>query len=298
MNGRTFFLWSLGLSVLIVYLFASAPPPLPEQAGDANIPIARVFALVEAENDVVRALWTKEIVGAGKQTGLKFNENWREPGEDAGPLPALFLRATAMSLEKDPVRLSLFLGSDFPISPANRFQGLQQDKFKLIRETMAPQFFRMADTGLYTAMFPDEAVAEACVTCHNDHQDSPKHDWKLHDVMGATTWSYPEAKVSTDELIRIIAALHKGFREAYEAYLRKASTFRYPPEIGSRWPRDGYFLPSADAFMNEVMDRTARSTLEALLIAAGPEAESAPAQARETDHVSSPPPVQVPSRHP
>ena len=37
----------------------------------------------------------------------------------------------------------------------------------------------------------DRAVAPACVTCHNDHKDSPKRDFKLNDVMGGVVLRIP-----------------------------------------------------------------------------------------------------------
>jgi hypothetical protein len=269
MKNRGFILLCLLLTALIVYLFATAPAPLPEnRTAAASIDIERVFRLAESENDAVRALWTEEIVGAGPKVGLQFSEDWRDEGEEAGPLPALFLRETARSLEKQPIRLSLFLGSDAPINSSNRFQGPQQEAFAAMRATGEPQFFRMPDTGLYTAMFPDEAVAEACVTCHNEHEDSPRNDWRLGDLMGATTWAYPQEKVTLDELVGVLAALRSAFREVYQSYLDKVATFRDPPEIGTRWPRDGYYLPSVEVFMAELEARAAGDSLTALLEAA------------------------------
>ncbi len=266
MTHRFFVLASLALTALIVFLFVSAPPPLPEQtAPDATITVESVLALAESENDAIRALWTREIVDAGQQAGLRFSEDWREPNAFAGPLPALFLRETARNLERDPVRLSLFLGSDAPINPENGFKGLQQEAFQRMRATGAPQFFRMPDTGLHTAMFPDEAVAEACVNCHNDHEDSPRTDWQLDDVMGATTWAYPDALLTGDDMIRLLVALRSAFRRTYQAYLDKTATFPDAPEIGLQWPRDGNYLPTADAFMEELYRRTAKSSLDALL---------------------------------
>lgn len=278
MKNAGFTLIALTLTALIVYLFVSAPPPLPEQtAANANIAVDRVFALAEAENDAARALWTREIVGAGKPVGLSFSEDWREAGEEAGPLPALFLRETAKNLEKDPVRLSLFLGSDAPINSANRFEGLQKEAFVAIRRTGEPQFFQMPDTRLYTAMFPDEAVTEACVTCHNEHDDSPKTDWKLHDVMGATTWAYPEDRLTAEQMLGVLVALRGSIRGAYQAYLDKTATFSKPPEIGARWPREGYYLPSADVFMRALGESTATASLDALLNATAPLPPAAPA---------------------
>ena len=61
-----------------------------------------------------------------------------------------------------------------------------------------------------------------------------------------------------------MAALHQGFRDAYAAYLDKASRFADPPAIGTRWPREGYFLPDAATFMTEAYRRTAPQTLAVL----------------------------------
>ena len=266
MNGKGFIFVVLGMVALIVYLFVTAPAPLPEQAAaDRHIAVESIFVLMEAENDAVRTLWTKEIVAAGQQVGLAFSEDWRERDAEAGPLPALFLRETARNLEKDPLRLSLFLGSDYPINKENGFDGLQQDKFELIRQTGMPQFFQMPDTALYTGMFPDAAVVEACVNCHNDHADSPRQDWQLDDVMGATTWAYPDATLASGEMLSLLAALRNAFRGTYQTYLDKVATFENPPEIGQRWPRDGYYLPSADVFMAELSRQTAQESLHMLL---------------------------------
>ncbi len=258
----------LVLVALIIYLFVQAPMPLPEKGAVSGekISINTVFQLVAAENNVARALWTREIVGMGKKSGLKFDENWRDKDIQAGPLPALFLREAATSLEKNVVRLSLFLGSDFPINPSNLFIGLQKEAFKKIKENHQPQFFYAQDTELYTGMFPDYSSVQPCVSCHNDHPDSPKTDWVLNDVMGATTWSYPSETVNRDEIIKIIVSLRKSFRDAYTAYIEKASTFPRKPEIATRWPRDGYFLPSVDVFMAEFTKRASQSSMEFLLL--------------------------------
>lgn len=268
MNTRGFALAALSLLALSIYLFVSAPPLLPETGQEAGgmIPIERVLETVAAENDVIRALYTHEIVGRGPASGLRFDERWREEGVEAGPLPALFLREAARSVERSPVPLGLFLGSDFPISPANRFQGMQTEVFERIKRTREPQHFFESGTGRYTAMFPDLAAVPGCVTCHNEHAESPKTDWKLDDVMGATTWTYPRPAVGRAEYLRIIATVRQSFRDAYGAYLEKAATFENPPEIGERWPEEGYYLPSADVLMAEFARRASASTVDRLLL--------------------------------
>ena len=250
-----------------IYLFVQAPPPLPDQDKPVGVtvPIETVFRIVSSENDIIRALWTKEIVGQGKKVGLRFSENWDDKSVEAGPLPALFLRLASTSLEKSAVRLSLFLGSDFPINPSNLFTGRQQTYFNSIKEDKQARFFFAEDTELFTAMFPDFASVRPCISCHNKHPDSPKKNWKLGDVMGATTWSYPKSEVTQDELLDVLSALRKAFHEAYSLYLEKASTFSMPPEIGAKWPRDGYFLPSVDRFMQAYTQRASSHTLDYLL---------------------------------
>ncbi len=253
MTKPWFLLTVLVLLVLGVYLFVQRPEPLPEEGAVAGetVPIKTVFTLVVAENDIARSLWTREIVGKGKKAGLAFGEDWLEDGVEKGPLPALFLRAAATRLERHHIPLSLFLGSDFPIAPSNLFSGPQMEKFRIIKETHEPQFFYAEDAQLHTAMFADFASVAPCVNCHNAHPDSPKTDWKLNDVMGATTWAYPKAAVSRDEFIAIVKAFRHGITGAYVSYLEKVATFSAPPEIGEQWPREGYYLPSAEVFLQE-----------------------------------------------
>jgi hypothetical protein len=41
------------------------------------------------------------------------------------------------------------------------------------------------------AIYADRAVSQACIGCHNAHQDSPRHDFKQNDVMGAIMVTVP-----------------------------------------------------------------------------------------------------------
>lgn len=264
-------------AALSVYLFVNAPPPLAAERPHAGtIPIRAVFAMLEHENEAARALWTQEIVARGPAVGLAFDEHWRDGDVHAGPLPALFLRETARNLERSALGIGLFLGSPSPINAANRFTGEQATHFAALVAARAPQHFVDASTGMQTAMFADVAVSEACVSCHDQHPDSPKTDWRLHDVMGAATWMYPEAQVTSDRAIALVRALRTSIRQAYAAYLAKAATFPSPPRVGATWPRDGYALPTADEFMRELDRRSSPQTLLALLDPSTAEATLAP----------------------
>ena len=254
------------LSVLGIYLFVTAPPPL--EAGEIDrrqIPIDTALEIINAENDVARALYAKEIVGAGKRVGFKFSEHWREADVIAGPLPALFLRETARHLEKLPVPLGLFLGSDQPINTANRFMGRQIKAFEEIRRTRKPASFYAPKLKRNIAMFPDVARVEPCVDCHNDHPDSPKDSWKLGDVMGAVTWSHPSAYLSERELLDAIHALRESIDFAYGRVVEELSQLDEPPQIGNCWPRNARCLPSREVFNREFGARASADTLRRLM---------------------------------
>ncbi len=272
-NRLSLLILVLGFISLNVYLFASAPAPLPDgkqsNAGK-KIPIEQAFTLLAAENDAVRSLYTQKIVGQGQKVKLAFQEDWKDKGIEAGPLPALFLRGTATFLEKHPVPLGLFLGSDFPISSSNKFKGIQETYFNQIKEDKQPKFFFDEGTRMYTAMFPDVANVATCVSCHNNHKDSPKTNWKLNDIIGATTWTYPEDSVSVEKLTEMINAYRSGAQTTYEGYLAKTRSFTTTaqPTIGTLWPERGYYLPTTEVFMDSVNQRVSPYTLKQLLLVA------------------------------
>jgi adenylate cyclase len=264
--------WRSGLVIvsvtlaLCVYLFVDAPQPLAARGtASGTIPMRAVFSLLELENDAARALWTEDIVHHGKAVGLAFGEAWHDDGVHEGPLPALFLRETARNLERSSLQLGLFLGSRYPINTANQLTGLQASYLASLEANGAPQFFFEPETARHTAMFADRAITQACVQCHNEHHDSPKRDWQLGAIMGATTWMYPADAVTAERALELIATLRASIRSAYAAYLTKVASFPRPPLIGARWPREGYALPSVDVFMAELERRTAASTLRGLL---------------------------------
>jgi len=185
-------------------------------------------------------------------------------------LPAQFLRATAVSLEKNPVPLGLYLGSDFPISSVNKFTGKQLTMFKQLKNTQQALFFYVPDIKRYTYMEADIAISKSCASCHNKHKQSPKNNWALNDVMGATTWTYPDKQVGIEKLFELRRALHAGIRKSYSEYVKHVSRFNNSPEIGKQWPVQGYYLPDVKTFMQEFINRTAiisLASIESLSIA-------------------------------
>ena len=266
MMSRGYYLLMMLLALLLVYLFVTAPVPLDSQAStQRNISISKVLEIANAMNSEARSLYAGKIVGPGKKQSIKFDENWDKDDVEAGPLPAQFLRLVARELQRSPVRLGLYLGSDYPINSANRFSGEQAGFFDQLKASGKPRFFYIEDTRQYGYMFADVAVVKACVSCHNEHDDSPKQDWRLDDVMGATTWTYPHETISLEQALELIKVLRNSFRQSYSRYLDKVSRFRVKPVIGERWPGQGFYLPSVEQFMQVLDKRMATETLTSLI---------------------------------
>lgn len=251
MTIRRFIITCLALGVAGIYLFVTAPPPVGATGGrEAAVSATALFDTLQAVNAAARKVWTRDIVAAGKDAGFRFSERWLE--EDAGPLPALFLRETAKRMQTHRVPAILFLGSDYPINPANRFDAAQKKFMQGIRQHGKAAYFQSG--AFWVAMYPDRAVSQACVSCHNAHPSSPKKDWRLNDIMGAVTWMYPQKETITlGEVWRQVAILETAIGASYQKYLSHAQKFASPPEIGACWP-DGerYCLPDRETFMRRV----------------------------------------------
>ena len=234
---------------------------------DKVIPVNDVFEMIARENDVTRTLYTKVIVGQGKTQGMKFHEDWEDDEVEAGPLPALFLRGISADIRKSDTPLGLYLGSDYPVNNANKFTGKQAELFEKIKADQKPQYFYDEDQKLHTAMFADFASAAACVTCHNEHPQSAKKDWKLGDIMGATTWQYPSDSLSYKEAIDVIASYRNGTKATYNAFLKEIEAFTESekPEIGEKWPSEGKYLPTAEVFVDSVSKMVSYKSMELLL---------------------------------
>ncbi|MCH2249514.1 MAG: DUF3365 domain-containing protein [Cognatishimia sp.] len=162
------------------------------------------------------------------------------------------LRLTAARLETKPAEVGLYLGSDAPINASNLFGKDQMQVFQGVKATREPAYSTTEDARL-VAMYPDIASVQPCVTCHNEHPDSPKTDWKLDDVMGATTWTYPTPQMTAEEALAVIENMLQSVGEAYSQYLEKTSGFAEPVPLGTAWPdTDLRQLPDRATFMQSV----------------------------------------------
>ena len=159
-----------------------------------QVPPAIVSDYVHTVLESDRYVYTKYIVKRMKSKGIvEAKENWQD--EKALPLPAQFLLNTSLLARKNKTGLNFRLISLWPInfnnSAANEFErnGLVSVSVNPLRPYMGK--LKRGRKTYFQAVYPDFAVSESCVQCHNAHPKSPKRDFQLDDLMGGMVVSFP-----------------------------------------------------------------------------------------------------------
>jgi hypothetical protein len=187
-----------GLAVAFVLLLAGvgwwgyqtlATPP-----SQASIRPEVVADYLHAVIEASRTVYATTIVDKMQRQGVvKAAEQWRD--EHALPLPAQFLIETGRHVAEKGSGVKYRLASLTPIYvwnlPNNDFEKKGLDA--VIKDPDKPftGFTQVGQKRFFQAVYPDFAVAESCVACHNQHPNSPKRDYKLNDVMGGVIITIP-----------------------------------------------------------------------------------------------------------
>jgi len=150
--------------------------------------------------DSDRTIYTKKIVNrlVKKDKVIQASEHFED--EQALALPAQMFRfgaeLVAQRAEEMPdVNFSYSLQSLWPVNRQNAPKTeAEKAGLKFVAENKGSNYYTVETLGgqqYFTAVYADTAVAPVCVSCHNDHKDSPKRDFKLGDVMGGVVIRIP-----------------------------------------------------------------------------------------------------------
>lgn len=142
-----------------------------------------------------RAVYTKKVVNrlTKKDKVITASEHFED--DQALPLPAQMFRFGAETvtgkLEKQDnpsVRFSYSLQSLWPINKQNEPKtDVEKEGLQQVVDSPEKNYYAIEKLGgkqYFTAIYPDRAVSRVCVSCHNDHKDSPRDDFKLKETMG------------------------------------------------------------------------------------------------------------------
>jgi hypothetical protein len=159
--------------------------------------------LIHAVIEAGRITYSEHIVEhLSEQNVLVATENWRQ--ENSLPLPAQFLSMSSQFSNSRGIGMKYRLISLWPINKNNLPQNASE---KLGLEEVAkssdkPFTWIVPRDGrwYFEAIYPDKAVSNTCVSCHNMHPNSPKTDFKKGDVMGGIVIDLPLAKRSENNV--------------------------------------------------------------------------------------------------
>lgn len=156
----------------------------PKKMADA------IHAVIEAD----RGVYTKNVVNrlAKEEKIIKATEKWKD--DKTLPLPAQMLRMGAEAVAEKNMGFSYSLQSLWPINKQNAPKtDAEKAGLEAVLKSGQPYYAEETLGGkkYLTSVYADKAVAAACVDCHNEHQDTPKSDFKLGDVMGGVVIRIP-----------------------------------------------------------------------------------------------------------
>ena len=142
-----------------------------------------------------RAVYTKKVVNrlTRKEKVITASEHFDD--DQALPLPAQMFRFGAETVNKkigkqdEPaVSFSYSLQSLWPINKQNEPKtDAEKEGLQYVVDNPKKNFYtieKLGDQQYFTAIYPDRAVSKVCITCHNDHKDSPRDDFKMKETMG------------------------------------------------------------------------------------------------------------------
>ncbi|SDG55910.1 Protein of unknown function [Pseudomonas benzenivorans] len=141
-----------------------------------------------------RAVYTKQVVNRLKEAGaIKASEHFVD--DKALPLPAQMFRFGAETVASKTEAFSYSLQSLWPINKQNAPRTeAEKTGLQFIMDNPGENYYVEETLGgkrYFTAVYPDVAVAPVCASCHNEHKDSPRSDFKLGDVMGGVVIRVP-----------------------------------------------------------------------------------------------------------
>lgn len=149
-----------------------------------------LHAIMESD----RTVYTRLIVNRlqNEEKVIKASEHWKD--DKALVLPAQMFRYGAEGVAEKKPGFTYALLSLWPVNKQNSPKtAIEKKGLEAVAKGGAPFYAEETLGGkkYFTAIYPDKAVARACITCHNDHKDSPRRDFKMGETMGGVVVRLP-----------------------------------------------------------------------------------------------------------
>ena len=164
------------------------------------VPVKAMADALHLVMDSDRTIYTRKIVNrlVKKEKVIKASEHFED--DKALVLPAQMFRFGAEMVKQrsenmPDVNFSYSLQSLWPINKQNAPKtDAEKEGLKFVADNKGKNFYTEEVLGgqkYFTAVYADTGVAPVCISCHNDHKDTPKTDFKIGDVMGGVVIRIP-----------------------------------------------------------------------------------------------------------
>jgi len=159
-----------------------------------SVPAGTVVDYIHSVLEADRTFYTVHVVERMQRRGvIESSEKWREVS--ALPLPAQFVQESSSLAELTGGQVRYRLISLNPINkqnaPRSEFERTALEAVMAHPDQPYKGQVRERGTRSFQAVYADLAVSPVCVSCHNADPRSPKHDYKLRDVLGGVLISIP-----------------------------------------------------------------------------------------------------------
>lgn len=173
-------IFGVGLVVLMIYIPAAINSRMTDSMQFAAQQTATQYKVLRKY--YVKNIVKKVIKGSGMRPAIDHQGN-----DKAIPLPATMIHDLSKLLEKEGTQVRLYSGYPFPNRKQRQLDEFQQTAWESINRNPDKIYTATQEINSATILrvaIADKMVAEACVSCHNSHPDTPKNDWKMGDVRG------------------------------------------------------------------------------------------------------------------
>ena len=182
----------LGLALTGATLPISGSAETSDEAMFSPKQLADMLHLV-MESD--RTVYTRVIVNRLTLQDKVITASEHFEDDQALALPAQMFRFGSEMVASATEDFSYSLQSLWAVNKQNMPRtDLEIEGLTFIAENPGERYYGEEELGgikYFTAVYPDVAVAPACVNCHNDHADSPRRDFEIGEVMGGVVLRIP-----------------------------------------------------------------------------------------------------------
>ena len=174
----------LGLAVAVLAIWLLVPAMIADNVRNDAVRAAEQIA---NQFKTIRGYYTKNVVKKAVADG-NLKPSFNHSGEpNAIPLPATLIHDLSALLQEEDTSINLFSRFPFPLRNDRQLDPFQEQAWDALTANPDEVFVseqEIEGRSVVRVAVADRMVADACVSCHNSHPESPKVDWQMGDVRG------------------------------------------------------------------------------------------------------------------